>query len=234
MMDARMMQTEFERRVTLMNDALNIEDKLTSDTIFSFLNAYTKRYVKQIYLSFDNAQQNSRLRKSSIDSIKSLLVRDVINKLPNTSSDNYTVSFSLPKDYFLYVRSNSLVTSTYKDSEITNPQPVVNELISAEDASKVITTPYNQIILRNPCVILYSDDDNTYLNVIHDKFTSIEQLDLLYYRLPKQFNVIGVDGVNVLNYCELPESTHMEIVEGAVEMFVTEAKYRLNLKQDKQ
>ena len=62
--------------------------------------------------------------------------------------------------------------------------------------------------------------------------TIIKKLDLVYYRKPKKFDVIGVDGVNVLNKCELPDNVHMEIVEGAVEMFITEAKYRLNMKQD--
>lgn len=81
---------------------------------------------------------------------------------------------------------------------------------------------------------MYNGEDSTDLNVIHDKFTNIERLDLVYYRIPKEFNVLGVDNKNILDHCELPESTHMEIVEGAVEMFVTEAKYRLNIKQDKQ
>lgn len=233
-MNSREMQIEFERRVQLMDPSLNITDKLTSDTIFSFLNAFTKRYVKQIYLSFDNTVSNTRQQKAGIDAIKSLLVRAVLDKKINTSSDNYTDSFQLPYDYFLYSRSNSLVTSTYMNNHLDELSPVPNELITAEDASKVITTPYNQIILRSPQVVLYNGEDSTDLNVIHDKFTNIEQLDLVYYRIPKEFNVLGVDNKNILDHCELPESTHMEIVEGAVEMFVTEAKYRLNIKQDKQ
>lgn len=233
-MNSREMQIEFERRVQLMDPSLNITDKLTSDTIFSFLNAFTKRYVKQIYLSFDNTVSNTRQQKAGIDAIKSLLVRAVLDKKINTSSDNYTDSFQLPDDYFLYSRSNSLVTSTYLNNHLDELSPVPNELITAEDASKVITTPYNQIILRSPQVVLYNGEYSTDLNVIHDKFTNIEQLDLVYYRIPKEFNVLGVDNKNILDHCELPESTHMEIVEGAVEMFVTEAKYRLNIKQDKQ
>lgn len=55
-MTAREMQIEFERRIALMDATFKIEDKLTSDTIFSFLNAYTKRYIKQIYLSFDKIE----------------------------------------------------------------------------------------------------------------------------------------------------------------------------------
>ena len=119
-MNAREMQIEFERRVTLMDNSLKMDDKLTSDTIFSFLNAYTKRYVMQTYLQQDNTVQNSRARSANMDSIKSLLVRGILYKTSNATSDNYTDSFALPKDYFLYVRSNSLVTSTYKEKEIKN------------------------------------------------------------------------------------------------------------------
>lgn len=228
------MQKEFERRITLMNPALQIKEKVTSDTIFSFLNAYAKRYVKQLYLQADQVGVDTRAQKKSIDSIKSLITRKLINKADVSIIDNYTDAFELPKDYFLYIRSNSLVSSTYKDSKINTPQPIPNELIDAEQASEIITTPYNNIILRSPQVVMQSTNKQTYLNIIHDQYTTIEQVDLVYYRMPKEFNVTGVDNVAVFDYCELPESMHMEIVEGAVEMFVTEAKYRLNLKQDKQ
>jgi hypothetical protein len=52
-MDARMMQMEFERRIILMNPEFEIKEKLTSDTIFSFLNAYTERFVRMNYLQED-------------------------------------------------------------------------------------------------------------------------------------------------------------------------------------
>ena len=142
-----------------MNPSLEIKEKVTSDTIFSFLNAYTKRYVKQIYLLADQIKNDTRAQKNGIDSIKSLISREVINRVTTTSSDNYTESFELPDDYFLYIRSNSIVSSTYRDKELSNPQPIPNELIDIEDASKIITTPYNHIILRSPQVIMHSDDD---------------------------------------------------------------------------
>lgn len=226
------MQKEFERRITLMNPTFEIKEKLTSDTIFSFLNAYTKRYVKQIYLQADQTQDKSRAQKKSIDSIKSLISRTIINKSNIIDNERCNVSFKLPTDYFLYIRSNSFVSSTYRDPKLKNLEPVPNELIDIEDADKVITTPYNSIILRNPQVVMQSDDSQVYMNVIHDRHTNIECVELVYYRMPKEFNVIGVDNKNVLNCCELPESTHMEIVEGAVEMFITEAKYRLNIKPE--
>ena len=231
-MTAREMQIEMERRIQLIDPSLIIEGKVTSDTLFSFLNAYTKRYVKQAYLIADNTEQDSRAQKNSIDVIKSLVTRQLLLPEDNSTTDEYTVSFKLPDDYYLYIRSNSMVSSTYNNQQLDKTKPIPNQLIDVEQASEIITTPFNRIILRNPKVILHQHDNNTCLNVIHDTFTKVNSVDLIYYRLPKMFNVLNVDNINILDRCELPESVHMEIVEGAVEMFVTEAKYKLNTKQD--
>ena len=90
--------------------------------------------------------------------------------------------------------------------------------------------------MLNPYVVLNAGNNtdaekNLYINLIHDEYTIIKKVDLVYYRKPKKFDVIGVDGVKVLDHCDLPENVHMEIVEGAVEMFITEAKYRLATRQ---
>lgn len=369
-MTARDMQVEFERRITLMNPAFELKEKLTSDTIFSFLNAYTERFVRNNYLQEDQVADGTRAQKKNADALKGLIVRTLLSKNQKDSlnTDVNTEKFVLPADYFLYIRSNSRVSATYKglvaniphadvegakatdyfmNSEVTatgtntskwkfvydgdvfnmiwisgteveptdfnnlkfylgssvvktitnyniektdgvegtvtkisfqlaslkfdkcelakddSPistfsvksyqefsdldidddtyldylQTVPNSTIREDDIDKIISTYYNRAILRSPYVVLNSgraDDntDNVYLNVIHDTYTVIEAVDLVYYRKPRKFDVIGVDGVNVLDHCELPENVHMEIVEGAVEMFITEAKYRLNMRSN--
>lgn len=250
-MSAREMQMEFERRIQLMNPEFELNDKLTSDTIFSFLNAYTQRYIKNNYLQEDVVQDNSRALKKVQDALKGLIVRTILEKQQRDpfNMDIYTDKFILPEDYFLYIRSNSKVSSTYKgdvtgiadsdgDGTCASPpmkytQIVPNLNIREDDVEKIVSTYYNRAILPQPYVVLNSGQsndttDNIYLNVIHDTYTTIESVDLVYYRMPKPFDVIGVDNINVLDHCELPENVHMEIVEGAVEMFITEAKYRLS------
>ena len=232
------MQMEFERRITLMNPDFELKEKLTSDTIFSFLNAYTERYVRINYLSEDQVADNTRALKKIQDSLKGLIVRDTFNVLQKDSnnSDDTTDRIELPIDYFLYIRSNSILSKNYKvEEEIQDQNNYIitsNKTVREDDVDKVISTYYNKAILLNPYVVLNSgnatsDNGKLFLNVIHDKYTTIKKVDLVYYRKPKKFDVIGVDGVTVLDHCELPENVHMEIVEGAVEMFITEAKYRL-------
>lgn len=242
-MDARSMQMEFERRITLMNPDFEIKEKVTSDTIFSFLNAYTERFVRNNYLQEDTVADDSRAQKKNVDSLKGLVVRGLYNieAKDENNTDKTSDRVSLPDDYFLYIRSNSLLSKNYKlESEITNENEYVvapNKMIREDDTDKVISSYYNKAIILTPYIILNNGnvEDKTkklYVNIIHDEYTIIKKLDLVYYRKPKKFDVIGVDGVNVLDHCELPENVHMEIVEGAVEMFITEAKYRLNMKQN--
>lgn len=226
-----------------MNPDFELKEKLTSDTIFSFLNAYTERYVRINYLQEDQVLDGTRAQKKNADALKGLIVRGLyeVNAKDTKNTDKVSDRVKLPEDYFLYIRSNSMISKNYKiETEITNENEYVitpNKTIREDDVEKIISTYYNKAIMLNPYVVLNAGNNadtqkNIYINIIHDEYTVIKKLDLVYYRKPKKFDVIGVDGVNVLNKCELPDNVHMEIVEGAVEMFITEAKYRLNMKQD--
>ncbi len=237
------MQMEFERRITLMNPNFELKEKISSDTIFSFLNAYTERYVRMNYLQEDQVLDGTRAQKKNADALKGLITRGLYSIIAKDANNTDKVSDRtiLPNDYFLYIRSNSLISKNYKlSTEITDAANYVvtpNKTIREDDVEKVISTYYNKAIMLNPYVVLNAGnnadtDKELYINVIHDEYTIIKKLDLVYYRKPKRFDVIGVNGTTVLDKCELPENVHMELVEGAVEMFITEAKYRLSTKQD--
>lgn len=237
------MQVEFERRIQLMNPNFELTEKLTSDTIFSFLNAYCERFVRNNYLQEDMVQDGTRQQKKNADALKGLITRQTLTVTTKDShnTDNTSDRAILPTNYFLYIRSNSLISKNYKlDTEITleaNYVVTPNKTIREDDVEKIISTYYNKTILRNPYIVLdngnESDVDKAlYINIIHDEYTIIKKLDLVYYRKPKRFDVIGVDNLTIFDECELPENVHMEIVEGAVEMFITEAKYRLNMNKN--
>lgn len=226
-----------------MNPDFELKEKLTSDTIFSFLNAYTERYVRINYLQEDQVLDGTRAQKKNADALKGLIVRGLyeVSTKDANNTDKVSDRVKLPEDYFLYIRSNSMISKNYKiETEITKENEYVitpNKTIREDDVEKIISTYYNKAIMLNPYVVLNAGNNadtqkNIYINIIHDEYTVIKKLDLVYYRKPKKFDVIGVDGVNVLNKCELLDNVHMEIVEGAVEMFITEARYRLNMKQD--
>ena len=227
------MQMEFERRITLMNPDFEIKEKLTSDTIFSFLNAYCERYVRNNYLQEDTVADDSRAQKKNVDALKGLVVRGLYDIAPKDefNTDRTSDRVELPSDYFLYIRSNSLLSKHYKlEKEIdamvdapttpttpttpattaeggeteggeSNDQPTnkvedlslyvvaPNKMIREDDTDKVISSYYNQAIILTPYIVfgngnVADEDDKLYANIIHDEYTIVKKLDLVYYRKP--------------------------------------------------
>lgn len=253
---ARQMQISFENRLQQIRPDLELNNKISSDVVFEFLNAATLRFCKDAYVLEDQTEDGSRAFRKVNDSLKALSTR-VTLKANKPSADDYTlttymVRVKLPENFMYYIRSTSRVASNYKwktapeklsDDSDRNPQLFVtpNKVIKEDQIDKILTTYYNRPILLNPYVVLTESqetatpEDNPtvndpvetplWLNVIHDSYTTITDVDLYYYRRPRKFDVIGVDGKNVLDHCELAENVHMEIVELAIQMFLNDTRY---------
>ena len=80
------------------------------------MNAYTLRYIRNNYLQEDAVIDGSRALKKTQDALKGLIVRTTLSKELRDpfNTDIYSDKFILPDNYFLYIRSNSKVSSTYK------------------------------------------------------------------------------------------------------------------------
>lgn len=228
-MTAREMQIAFERRLQLIDPELANDSKVDSSTIFQLLNAYTVRFIQQNYLNEDNVDNTTRAQNFSKDAISVLLTDAALTNKITSGSDIYKCTFDLPANYFQYVRSTTNATTQWDNS---NSRILTNELVSEEQINKVITNIHNSIILPHPYVSIKTNIHGRAIEVITDKYTSVSRLNLTYYRKPKPFNVIGVDNTNVLAKCELPDTLHDAIVDGAVEMFIAENKYRLTRKNN--
>ena len=103
----------------------------------------------------------------------------------------------------------------------------------------------NNAIIRYPMVVLESTEKGIpYIKVIHDSYTDIDELDLTYYCQPYRFNIINYNDKDmsegaVHSYCQLPYSIFDDIVEGAINLYISQYKFRLlggsnNQKQQKQ
>lgn len=226
-MDSKNMQIEFERRVQLIDPQLIINEKPNSDLIFSILNEAQDRYVMMNYVGDDQLEVETNSQTKNTDSIKSLLVEKELT--PSSTTINgftrYRLPYSSTDEYFLYVHSFSKVKGTYK--QYKDYVKVDNQLVKYRDLGKFIKTAYNTPIIRQPAVALISDPTTKYMymEVATDAYTTLGNVTLTYYRKPLRFNT-----TTGANKCELPESVHSEIVDLAVNMFITEGRYRLQIK----
>lgn len=232
--ETRQLGIEFERRIRLMDPSLEIANKLDTDTIYAMLNEYQIKYVKQMYLAEQQADDNQKAKMRMSDILKTFLTRVELSVNPNnknTDSDNYNVKIDLPSDYWMYERSVSKVDRTHSNPNSTKTSTAVNVLIKEQEANDVIVAFNNSFgIIRNPLVLL----EGNQMKIIHDYYTNILSVDLVYYRMPRMFNVINTEDANddvsaVHSNCELPYECFDELVDGAVKLYMMEYKYALSL-----
>ena len=172
--DTRQLGIEFERRVQTMIPEKEFIDKLDTDTIYSFLNQYQDKYIHEIYRNLDNIPAGSKA-SAHVESILQSMLTSV--ELPVSGAQNNmagvtdpngitivdtarSVTYALPVDFYLYIRSVSKVSTTFSFKSTSSAtssaiRVIPNILSSQNDVWKLIETPHDSLrILRYPAAIL--------------------------------------------------------------------------------
>ena len=197
-------------------------DKLDTETIYSFLNQYQDRYIHDIYRNLDNIQSGTKL-SSHVDSVlQTLLKTSELTAAGNSNPIDTPLSIvcELPSDFDMYVRSTSIVSTTYifkaPNNTICDLNIIPNQFVSQNDAQKLFETPNNTLrILRQPAAILSKNKaGECTLTVIHDRYTNIQKVGLTYYAKPAYFDIMTSTA------CELPIDVFDDIVSGAIDLYI--------------
>lgn len=239
--DTRRLGIEFERRVQTMIPDTEFLEKLDTETIYSFLNQYQDKYVHEIYRNLDQIQSGSHLSAhvesvlQSLISEAEMLVANEADVIENTSTTiqigestigatGRSVSYKLPIDFYMYIRSVSQVSKTFAFRSNTNTgqedtalpiRVIPNQLTSQSDVWKLIETPHDTLrILRYPAATLGNIDNEKVLTVIYDQYTTPVGIKLSYYKQPSHFSLM------TNTKCELPLDAFEELVSGAVDLYV--------------
>ena len=222
-MTDRQFQIEFERRLQLMDPELVRTNKLSSDTIFSFINEAIDKFYKTRYSGINAKSEGFEQSQKRIDDLRNLIKTASFTEEIINNGNIYTIE--LPEDYVLMLGDVAGILPTEGNEQcwemdedgdyvvkradtieatIENIDRQLNNSLS-EHLLKYCTARPLKLIQGNQ-VILYTDG----------KY-SVANYQITYLSKP-QF----LDSSNISNteYTSLPEHTHMEIVKMAVQLYL--------------
>lgn len=211
----RQLGIEFERRVQTMIPETKFIDKLDTDTIYSFLNQFQRKYISTIYRSLDGVQEGTK-NQTYLESILQCLIKTQQYNVQDAQSypeiDRAYV-FSLPLDFGMYLRSSSKVSKSFQLKQDGNSSSTItNNVASQTVIQKVMEDSNNKFrILRHPVVVL---DKNKSITLIYDRYTEVTKLILTYYKTPTEFSIL------TSTPCELPMEAFEDIVTGAIDLYI--------------
>lgn len=238
---------EFERRLIEMDPSFEVENKVDTETIYKFLNQYCQQYVQTLMIQLI---QSSKTNPNAIpviqEKLRTLIKKEVCRKSKVTESQifedyKYCNIFELPSNYYQYISSVSICTTSYEHpNETVIPQiggtpkisthSLLNTVCSEHDINTIIDSVSNDgFIMRHPAVVLESTVDDldvaNNIKVFHDKYTKIKHLVMTYYSFPADFSILpGQESP-----CELSYNAFWDIVKGAVDLYIYTYKYGITL-----
>lgn len=223
-MTDRGFQIEFERRLQLMDPNLVIKDKLSSDTIISFINEAIDKFYKTRYSGINFKAQGFEQTQKRIDDLRTLIKNKKYTEGSINKSDRNSYSVELPEDYVLLLGDTAGIQPSnlnecwetnergeyiikYTDTLESTIETLDRQLGNSLSEHKLKYCQARPLkLIQDNNVILYTDGNY-----------KISEYQITYLAKPSK-----IDSSNITNleYTDLPEHTHMEIVKMAIQIYL--------------
>lgn len=223
-MTQREFQIEFERRLQLMDPNLVIKEKLTSDTIISFINEAIDKFYKTRYSGINFKAQGFEQTQKRIDDLRTLIKNKKYTEGSINKSDRNSYSVELPEDYVLLLGDTAGIQPSnlnecwetnergeyiikYTDTLESTIETLDRQLGNSLSEHKLKYCQARPLkLIQDTNVILYTDGNY-----------KISEYQITYLAKPSK-----IDSSNITNleYTDLPEHTHMEIVKMAIQIYL--------------
>lgn len=223
-MTDRGFQIEFERRLQLMDPNLVIKDKLSSDTIISFINEAIDKFYKTRYSGINFKAQGFEQTQKRIDDLRTLIKNKKYTEGSINKSDRNSYSVELPEDYVLLLGDTAGIQPSnlnecwetnergeyiikYTDTLESTIETLDRQLSNSLSEHKLKYCQARPLkLIQDNNVILYTDG----------KY-KVSEYEITYLAKPSK-----IDSSNITNleYTDLPEHTHMEIVKMAIQIYL--------------
>lgn len=223
-MTQREFQIEFERRLQLMDPNLVIKDKLSSDTIISFINEAIDKFYKTRYSGINFKAQGFEQTEKRIDDLRTLVRKRNYSNTQISKGTKNSYSVELPDDYVLLLGDTAGIQPSnlnecwetnergeyiikYTDTLESTIETLDRQLGNSLSEHKLKYCQARPLkLIQDNNVILYTDGNY-----------KISEYQITYLAKPSK-----IDSSNITNleYTDLPEHTHMEIVKMAIQIYL--------------
>lgn len=223
-MTDRGFQIEFERRLQLMDPNLVIKDKLSSDTIISFINEAIDKFYKTRYSGVNFKAQGFEQTQKRIDDLRTLIKNKKYTEGSINKSDRNSYSVELPEDYVLLLGDTAGIQPSnlnecwetnergeyiikYADTLESTIETLDRQLSNSLSEHKLKYCQARPLkLIQDNNVILYTDG----------KY-KVSEYEITYLAKPSKINSSNITNTE---YTDLPEHTHMEIVKMAIQIYL--------------
>lgn len=223
-MTDRGFQIEFERRLQLMDPNLVIKDKLSSDTIISFINEAIDKFYKTRYSGINFKAQGFEQTQKRIDDLRTLIKNKKYTEGSINKSDRNSYSVELPEDYVLLLGDTAGIQPSnlnecwetnergeyiikYTDTLESTIETLDRQLGNSLSEHKLKYCQARPLkLIQDNNVILYTDG----------KY-KVSEYEITYLAKPSEINSSNITNTE---YTDLPEHTHMEIVKMAIQIYL--------------
>lgn len=223
-MTQREFQIEFERRLQLMDPNLVIKEKLTSDTIISFINEAIDKFYKTRYSGINFKAQGFEQTQKRIDDLRTLIKNKKYTEGSINKSDRNSYSVELPEDYVLLLGDTAGIQPSnlnecwetnergeyiikYTDTLESTIETLDRQLSNSLSEHKLKYCQARPLkLIQDNNVILYTDGQY-----------KVSEYEITYLAKPSDINPSNITNTE---YTDLPEHTHMEIVKMAIQIYL--------------
>lgn len=223
-MTDRGFQIEFERRLQLMDPNLVIKDKLSSDTIISFINEAIDKFYKTRYSGINFKAQGFEQTEKRIDDLRTLIKNKKYTANSINKGDRNSYSVELPEDYVLLLGDTAGIQPSnlnecwetnergeyiikYTDTLESTIETLDRQLGNSLSEHKLKYCQARPLkLIQDNNVILYTDGNY-----------KISEYEITYLAKPSKINSSNITNTE---YTDLPEHTHMEIVKMAIQIYL--------------
>ena len=215
-MTHRQLQIGFERAAKLADPTLEIENKLSYDAIFACLNIGKDKFIKTRYSGYNSKAEGFEETQKRIDDLRTLVTIEQYD----TITDN---SITLPEDYlFTLGETASISSSTSPCWPKTGDTPIVKTTdvteATIENVDAILANTLSEYRLRlNKAKPIRLYQGNT-IKFFTDGNYSVVGYKLTYLKQPMK---IGDIATLSTEYTDLPEHTHQEIINIALQYYMS-------------